>query len=205
MNPKQSLILAVAGLVAVASAAAAAPFGTNGTAVKMANKTDATKWDLYLANQGTAEVSANLLGQVKIRTAVANGCGLATFADSLTTPNSGVAGFAALAVQTIPTCTGSTLAEPRTADFKTSDGKIVKVGTVGSSQTITVPVTKLKKGTPKAGLLKLSALSNGTGNDVAIGTGNWDLGTVPTVTAPPIARKNAAGGYDLFVPSNWVP
>jgi hypothetical protein len=206
MNFKQSLILAATGFALTTSIAAAAPFGTNGSAVKMANKTDPTKWDLYLAGQGTAEVSANLLGQTKDTTKVANACGLAVFNDSTTAPNSGVAGFAALPVQTIPTCTGTTLSEPRTANFKTATNQIVKVGAGGSSQMISVPVVKIKKGTPRAGLLKLSSLSNGTGNDVAIGTTNWDLGTVPTVTAPPVTRKNADGTtYSLFVPATWIP
>jgi hypothetical protein len=206
MNFKQSLILAAAGLVAVASAATAAPFGSNGSAVKMANKTDPTKWDLYLAGQGSTEVSANLLGQTKVVSKVANACGLATFNDSTSAPNSGTAGFAALPVQTIPTCsTAGVLSEPRTANFKTATNQIVKVGTAASSQSITYALTKIKKGTPRAGLLKLSALSNGTGNDVAIGTVNYDLTSVPTVTDKPVTRKNAAGGYDLYVPAVWVP
>jgi hypothetical protein len=214
MNFKQSLILAGVGLVAVASSAIpelggvanAAPFGTNGSAVKVVNATDPAKFDLYLAGQGATEVSANLLGQTKVTTKVANACGLATFPDSTTTPNSGVAGFAALPVQTIPTCSAAgVLSEPRTANFKTATNQIVKVGTAASSQSITYALTKIKKGTPRAGLLKLSSLSNGTGNDVSIGATNYDLTSVPTVTDKPVTRKNAAGGYDLYVPAGWVP
>jgi hypothetical protein len=203
---KYSAILAAALVIGLGSSAIAAPFGTNGSAVKVANTTDPTKFDLYLAGQGTTEVSANLLGQTKVTTKVANACGLATFNDSTTTPNSGTAGFAALPVQTIPTCSAAgVLSEPRTANFKTATNQIVKVGTAASSQSITYALTKIKKGTPRAGLLKLSALSNGTGNDVAIGTVNYDLTSVPTVTDKPVTRKNAAGGYDLYVPAVWVP
>lgn len=202
----RSIVLAAVAALSIGSVAQAAPFGTNGSAVKVVNTTDPTKFDLYLAGQGATEVSANLLGITKVRTAVANACGLATFSDSTTTPNAGVAGFAGLPVQTIPACVGGTLAEPRTADFKTATNQIVKVGTAASAQTITVPVTKTKKGTPRAGLLRLSGLVNGTGNDLAIGATNYDLGTVPTVTDKPVTRKNADGvTYSVYVPAVWIP
>jgi hypothetical protein len=205
MNFKQSLLLAGVAVLSIGSIAQAAPFGTNGSAVKVVNATDPAKFDLYLAGQGATEVTANLLGQTKLRTAVANACGLATFSDSTTTPNSGMVGFAALPVQTIPACVGGVLAEPRTADFKTATNQIVKVGTAASAQSITLPVTKLKKGTPRAGLLRLSGLSNASGNDLAIGATNYDLTSVPTVTDKPVTRKNLAGGYDLYVPATWIP
>jgi hypothetical protein len=204
-NLKRSLLLASVAVLAIGSVAQAAPFGTNGSAVKVVNATDPAKFDVYLANQGTAEVSANLLGQTSVSSKVANACGLAVFNDSTSKPNSGVTGFATLPVQTIPTCTAGTLAEPRTADFKTSTNQIVKVVTANAAASITYPVTKLKKSTPRAGLLRLSGLVNGTGNDFSIGATNYDLGTIPTVTDKPVTRKNAGGTYDLYVPATWIP
>jgi hypothetical protein len=135
MNFKQSLILAASGLAAVASAAVAAPFGTNGSAIKMASTT-AGKFDVYLAGQGTAPVS-------------------------VTIPYTNAAGVSAPKTKTV---------------------------------------------TPKAGMIRLSGITNATGTDFTIGTTNYEVTTMATVTAKPIARKNADGvTYSLFVPATWIP
>ena len=74
---------------------------------------------------------------MKTAAVTANACGLATVR-TLAHPNQFVLlggnyiDYSSLPTQTIPACTGTTLAEPRSSNFKLADGRTVLVGQSGS-------------------------------------------------------------------------
>jgi hypothetical protein len=106
--------------------------------------------------------------------------------------------IAGLPVQTIPTCNKATglLSEPRTADFKTTDGTIVKIdGPLGLT---TVYYEKRKS--VKANAAGIVNLKDTYIDEFRIGTVDYDISTMPTTNAFPIGRKSN-GTVIVYVPA----
>lgn len=119
--------------------------------------------------EGTAAsaFSANIW-TIANKTQVANACGLVVV-PTLPYSNQSLfvaatnqsVDYAALPVQTIPSCSNGTLSEPRTANFKTSDGKTVLVGqTAGSSVVSQYWIRGKRSGTFNNCGFKVSTIKN---------------------------------------------
>jgi hypothetical protein len=106
----------------------------------------------------SGEASMTYLGQMAVRRANANACGLASFNPSTTNPTPPTFTFGGQSVTTVnlptqlvPPCTGGVLAEARTANFKTADGRIVIVGQTASAPVeIQYPRDRVRQGRQNA-------------------------------------------------------
>ena len=188
----------------IGSSAQAAPFGSNGHLVKVADATGGT-FTLFVGGV-SGEVQITLTQAEKTRATTANSCGLAIFKPSTSWNPANIKSVdvASLPTQLLPPCANGALAEPRTANFKTSSGEVVLVGAASANMSLIYNIPSLKKATPKASLAKFNKLFNATGNDFMMNGTNYDLDTIPTVSAPPITRS--VNGMDsLYIPSGWIP
>lgn len=108
----------------------------NSVQAQSAFYSNATDTTLLFEGTALAPFEANIwLGGSA--TKVANPCGLTIFS-TLDNPGQSVSvagsniGYSNLPVQTIPVCSGGVLSEPRTANFRTAEGRTVLVGQTGS-------------------------------------------------------------------------
>jgi hypothetical protein len=87
--------------------------------------------------------SVKIVGWPRDRSVTPNACGLTVVKPSsggvilqLAFPSSSPIRVSDLPLQTLPVCSGGQLAEPRTANFRTSEGSVVLVGQSGSIRLI---------------------------------------------------------------------
>ncbi|MEG4115314.1 MULTISPECIES: hypothetical protein [unclassified Microcoleus] len=155
--------------------------------------------DRILQFEGTANSPfAAEIWTLKTVAVTANACGLATVR---TLPHSmqflTIAGnqvdYSALPVQTIPACSGTTLAESRPSNFKLADGRTVLVGQSGSVS-VQFLARSTKSGTFNAcGLRNITVKNaNAIGSDsipVVFGGQTQSLGDINQVTSLAICKK----------------
>lgn len=163
--------------------------------VFLSNGTDST-----VLFEGTA--SAPFQAEIWLMTSatkVANPCGLAIFS-TLNAPNQfliptggAYTDYASLPVQTIPVCSAGVLTEPRTANFKTAEGRTVLVGQTGS---ITAQYLGLRKrsSTFNACGFKTVSIKNSLtlgGDSIAINFAGQtnSMGDLTSITSLPICKK----------------
>lgn len=98
-----------------------------------------------------------------------------------------------LPVQTLPVCSGGVLSEPRTANFKTSDGKTVLVNQAGTVE-VRYLLKRKRGGTFNACGFKTSVIKlyDAVGADsiqVDFGTETQSVGDLEQIAQVPICRK----------------
>lgn len=107
-------------------------------------------------------VAVRIQGWPRDKATVPNACGLTVIAPStgasimlIAFANSNPIDVAALPVQTVPACSAGVLAEPRTANFKTSTGSVVLVGQAAGTARVIQDITRNLK-TDGCGIAKLT-------------------------------------------------
>lgn len=110
--------------------------------------TAGTKIFVFTGLTPDQSVPVRIVGWPRDKATVPNACGLTIIAPStgatilqIATASSMI-DVASLPVQTVPTCSAGTLAEPRTANFKTSTGSVVLVGQAAGSIRIIQDITR---------------------------------------------------------------
>lgn len=158
--------------------------------------------DAVLTFEGTANApfSAAIWGE-RQRSLIVNPCGIAIVP---TAPNDiqfvQIVGgatviYSTLPTQTLVTCSGGVLSEPRPANFKLADGKTVLVGqTPGTSIAVQFLAKSNRTGTFNACGLKNLTIKNWEANGadsipVDFGGQTQALGDMTRVEYPPICRK----------------
>ncbi|MDF5726253.1 MAG: hypothetical protein PUP91_38610 [Rhizonema sp. PD37] len=114
--------------------------------------------------------------------------------------------YSALPTQTLPACKNGTLAEARSANFKTAHGQVVIVGkSPGASVSITVPAEATRNiaiNNCGFGVLKASTGSTLPTSFKVNGT-SYTLSSVVDAGHGPVCRRGASGTYSAYTPTNW--
>jgi len=212
MKNKKSQILksglfATAAISAIASnldPAAALKYG-NADVYRVGSGSSAV---VYFHGTASSSISADIGYVSKIGSKLVGSCGEIVLSGSTvgTTPTIKVGSttvtLSSLSTQLLPTCTGSSFAETRSANFKTPDGKVVLVGnTAGTSVTLDIPKATVKT-------IKINECGFGyfKGTDSAplptsfkIGSTNYTVSSLPNAGSAP--KCSSGIGY---VPASWL-
>ena len=203
----KGIIALLVGVGAIASnigSAAAIQYGT-ANVYRVGSGSSAT---VFFHGTADSSISADIGYVSKISSKLAGSCGEIVLSGSTvgTTSalkiNSTTVTLSSLPTQLLPTCTGSSFAEARTANFKTPDGKVVLVGnTAGTSATLDIPKATVKT-------VKINACGFGSfkGSDSAplptsfkVGATTYTVSTLPDAGGAP--RCSSGMGY---VPASWL-
>lgn len=135
---------------------------------------------------------------LRSRTIAANACGVVVVPTldhsmQVISLNGNFLDYQSLPVQTLPSCSGGILKEPRTANFKLADGKTVLVNQTGSVNVQFLSKTT-RTGTFNACGLKSMSIKNAEniGADsiqIDFGGQTQSVGDLPGSEYPPICRK----------------
>lgn len=114
--------------------------------------------------------------------------------------------YSALPTQTLPACKNGTLAEARSANFKTVHGQVVVVGkTPGASVSIIVPAESTRHIAINGcgfGVLRAS-----TGSTLPatfkVNSTSYTLASLQDAGHGPVCRRSASGTYSAYTPTNW--
>ncbi|MHC5823163.1 MAG: hypothetical protein ACYT04_46860 [Nostoc sp.] len=163
---------------------------------------------IYFHGAASSSISADIGYVSKVSSKLAGSCGEIVLSGSTvgTTPtlkvNSTTVTLSSLPTRLLPTCTGSSFAESRAANFKTPDGKVVLVGnTAGTSATLDIPKATVKT-------IKINECGFGSfkGSDSAplptafkVGSTNYTVSTLPDAGGAP--KCSSGMGY---VPASWL-
>jgi hypothetical protein len=209
---KKILILTVMGIGAVASSLApAAAVKYNGASVYKATENGITT--VYIDGTAGSKMAVDLGQVTKTTSKLATACGDVKI--SIPKGNTSYTGltvdgvaidYAALPIQTLPTCLNGQFTEARTANFKTAKGQVIIVGkTPNTSVSITVPSDSLKNlaingcGT---GVLKAAKGTTLPATFTINGT-SYTLASLPDAGHGPVCKKSSDGTYSAYTPSSW--
>jgi hypothetical protein len=174
--------------------------------------TTTNKTHIYLMGQASgAESILTYAGLEATKTLTASACGLASWKPTATAPipatftvGGTTVTLASLPVQLKPGCANGVLEEPRTANFKTSTGEVVLVGTAGQVMTATYSATKQRKAKANlCGIVKWSGTTsypNDGAQEVALGAASPAMiSSLATPGGQPVCRTGT-----LYVPASWA-
>ena len=123
-------------------------FPQSGIANGFVTNTAGAKIFIFTGLSPDQSIPIKIVGWPRDKATVPNACGLTVVAPStgatilqIATASSMI-NVASLPVQTVPTCSAGVLAEPRTANFKTSTGSVVLVGQAAGSIRIIQDITR---------------------------------------------------------------
>ncbi|MEH2385671.1 MAG: hypothetical protein V7K14_07745 [Nostoc sp.] len=199
-----ALLVGVGAIASNMAPAAALKYGT-ADVYRVGSGSDAV---IYFHGTASSTISTDIGYVSKVSSKLAGSCGEIVLSGSTvgTTPtlkvNSTTVTVASLPTRLLPTCTGSSFAESRAANFKTPDGKVVLVGnTAGTSATLDIP-----KATVKTVKINECGFGSFKGSDSAplptafkVGSTNYTVSALPDAGGAP--KCSSGMGY---VPASWL-
>src|ERR687885_1327602 len=186
-------IVTLGALAFAALPGGAIPFG--------ANKVYRVGQDVIISAPASSKVEVGLGARVRNKAVVAGSCGEVKITLPKTSPatvqvDTKTLTIANLPTQSLPSCKNGQFTEARTADFKTSEGKVVVVGFT-PSQSVAVGIP-----TPTTRRVSINACGFGTikgaSGSITVNGQDYNVSQLPDAGASPACRKGTA-----YTPSSW--